>query len=130
MGGMGSGAYGYGSKVRKWTVEETFHLDIQDLKGKLNGKTLKMSWDKEKKSIGILTKYNERIERIQSRLASYAEESVKMMELAKSAESESVRVTALKDVLDRAGYKAVDKAESKNEHSGKIVFGFQDPNEE
>jgi hypothetical protein len=56
MGGMGSGPYGCGSKVRKRTVEETFRLDIQDLKGNQNGKTLKMSWDKGKKSIGILTK--------------------------------------------------------------------------
>jgi hypothetical protein len=52
-----------------------------------------------------------------------------IFELAQSAESETVRLTALKDILDRAGYKATDKVEQKNELSGKIEFGFCDPNE-
>jgi hypothetical protein len=56
MGGLGSGSYGYGLKDRKRTVEETFRLDIKDFKGNLNDRTLRMSWDNGKKSIGIKTK--------------------------------------------------------------------------
>jgi phage terminase small subunit len=72
----------------------------------------------------------ERRERVQSRLAEMAVNAAEMIfELAQSAESETVRLTALKDILDRAGYKATDKVEQKNELSGKIEFGFCDPNE-
>jgi hypothetical protein len=57
-----------------------------------------------------------------------AEKAAEMMfELATTADSESVRLSAIKDILDRAGYKATDKVEQKNEHSGKITFGFRDP---
>ncbi|MEH7086776.1 terminase small subunit [Neobacillus drentensis] len=70
----------------------------------------------------------ERRERIQSRLAGMAEKATEMLfELAQNAESESVRINALKDILDRAGFKPTDKLEQKNEHSGKIEFGFVDP---
>jgi phage terminase small subunit len=70
----------------------------------------------------------ERRERIQSRLVGMAEKAAEMMfELATTADSESVRLSAIKDILDRAGYKATDKVEQKNEHSGKITFGFRDP---
>lgn len=72
--------------------------------------------------------HQERRERVQSRLASMAVEAAEMMfELAKSADSENVRATALKDVLDRGGYKPTDKIESKNEVAAKIEFGFVDP---
>jgi hypothetical protein len=58
-----------------------------------------------------------------------AEEAAEMMfQLAKEAESENVRATALKDVLDRAGYKPTDKVENKTDMNGKIEFGFVDPN--
>lgn len=67
-------------------------------------------------------------ERILSRLATMAEKAVEMLyELAMNAESESVRLTALRDVLDRAGFKPTDKLEQKNEHSEKIEFSFCDP---
>ncbi|WP_052427538.1 terminase small subunit [Neobacillus niacini] len=70
----------------------------------------------------------ERRERIQSRLAGMSEKAAEMMfELATTADSESVRLTTIKDILNRAGYKAVEKLENKNEHSGKITFGFRDP---
>lgn len=60
-----------------------------------------------------------------------AEKAAEMMfELAMNAESENVRVSALKDILDRAGYKPADKVEQKNETSGKIEFGFVDPGTE
>ncbi|SMQ86833.1 Phage terminase, small subunit [Bacillus sp. OV166] len=73
----------------------------------------------------------ERRERIQNRLAAMVEQAVKkMFELATTAESESVRLAAIKDILDRAGYKATNKVEQKNEHIGKITFGFCDPGEE
>ncbi|WP_223596702.1 terminase small subunit [Neobacillus bataviensis] len=70
----------------------------------------------------------ERRDRIQGRLATMAEKSAEMIfELAMSAESENVRLSAIKDILDRSGFKAPDKVEQKNEHSGKIEFGFVDP---
>jgi hypothetical protein len=70
----------------------------------------------------------ERRERIQNRLAAMAEKAAEMMfDLAVNAESENVRLSAIKDILDRSGYKATDKVEQKNEHSGKIEFGFRDP---
>jgi phage terminase small subunit len=70
----------------------------------------------------------ERRERIQNRLAAMATTAAEMIfELAQGAESENVRLTALKDILDRSGYKPTDKVENKNEHSGKITFGFIDP---
>lgn len=56
------------------------------------------------------------------------EAAEKMFELALTAESENVRATALKDVLDRAGYKPTDKVEQKSDLNGKIEFGFVDPN--
>jgi hypothetical protein len=43
------------------------------------------------------------------------------------ADSESVRLQAIKDILDRAGFKATDKVEQTNQHNGKIEFGFCDP---
>jgi phage terminase small subunit len=65
---------------------------------------------------------------IQNRLAGMAEKAAEMMfELAMNAESENVRVNALKDILDRAGYKPTEKVEQKNEHSGKIEFAFVEP---
>lgn len=70
----------------------------------------------------------ERRERIQDRLSAMAEKAAEMIfEIAMNAESESVRLAALKDVLDRAGYKAANKVEQKNELSGKIEFGFVEP---
>lgn len=70
----------------------------------------------------------ERRVRIQNRLATIAEKAVEMLfDLAVNGESENVRLSAIKDILDRSGYKATDKIEQKNEHSGKITFGFIDP---
>jgi phage terminase small subunit len=70
----------------------------------------------------------ERRERIQNRLAVMAENvAVILFDLAINAESENVRLNAIKDILDRSGYKATDKIEKKNEHSGMITFGFVDP---
>lgn len=72
--------------------------------------------------------HKERRERIQNRLAAMAEKSAEMVfDLAMNAESENVRLAAIKDILDRGGYKATDRVEQKNEHSGKITFGFVDP---
>lgn len=68
---------------------------------------------------------------IQNKLAKYAEDAVILLyDLAKSSDSDSVRMQAIKDILDRAGHKPVDKVENKNEHSGKIEFSFTDPNQE
>jgi phage terminase small subunit len=84
--------------------------------------------DKVRKYIEDLQ--TERRERIQSRLAMLAEKTAEMLfDLAVNAESENVRLSAIKDILDRGGYKATDKVEQKNEHSGKIEFGFVDPTE-
>lgn len=74
---------------------------------------------------------NERREAIMNRLASMAEDAVLRMELlATGADSEQVRLQANKDILDRSGYKPVEKKESTNVIDGKIEFGFIDPNEE
>jgi hypothetical protein len=56
MGGMGSGPYGGGSKVRKWTVEETYRLDIKSLKGHIDGRRLEFSMNEGKISFGVITK--------------------------------------------------------------------------
>jgi phage terminase small subunit len=73
----------------------------------------------------------ERRERVQSRLATMAEKAAELaFELAQSAESESVRMQALKDIMDRAGYKPTDKVEQKTDMDAKISFGFVDPNGE
>jgi phage terminase small subunit len=68
---------------------------------------------------------------IQHKLSKYAEDAVKILyELAGKSDSDSVRLQAAKDIMDRAGHKPVDKVENKNEHSGKIEFSFTDPNQE
>lgn len=73
--------------------------------------------------------HKEQRERVHARLRNMAVEAAeKMFELALTAESENVRATALKDVLDRAGYKPTDKVEQKSDLNGKIEFGFVDPN--
>jgi hypothetical protein len=75
--------------------------------------------------------HKERRERILNRLGTMVEKSVEMLfELAMNAESESVRLASIRDLLDRAGFKPVDRVENKSEHNGKITFSFQDPNEE
>lgn len=54
----------------------------------------------------------ERRECIQSRLETMAEKVAAMLfDLALNAESENVRLNAIKDILDRSGYKATDKIE-------------------
>lgn len=66
-----------------------------------------------------------------AKLSGYAEEAVKMLyKLANEADSEAVRMQAVKDIMDRSGYKPTDKTENKNELSGKIEFGFTDPTQE
>lgn len=73
----------------------------------------------------------ERREFVQNELAKYAKEAVKMLfDLAQNADSENVRAIALKDIMDRSGYKPVEKRENANEMSGKIEFGFVEPHNE
>jgi phage terminase small subunit len=73
----------------------------------------------------------ERRERVQSRLASMAVEAAEIaFDLAKNAESEAVRLQAVKDIMDRSGYKPTDKIEQKTDMDAKISFGFVDPNGE
>jgi hypothetical protein len=70
----------------------------------------------------------QRRERVNSQLSKYAEDAVKMLyDLALTADSEAVRTQAIKDILDRAGYKPVDKTQNQSEINGKIEFGFTDP---
>lgn len=56
MGGLGSGSYGYGYKIRKRTIEETYRLDIKDLKGYGDGKDLQISINNGKISFRIQIK--------------------------------------------------------------------------
>jgi hypothetical protein len=44
-----------------------------------------------------------------------------------NAENENVRLSAIKDLLDRGGFKPTDKVETKNDTNAKIEFGFVDP---
>jgi F0F1-type ATP synthase delta subunit len=70
----------------------------------------------------------ERRERVINKLAIYAETAVvELFQLAMSAQSESVRMQAMKDILDRSGYKPTDKVENKTDTNGHITFGFVDP---
>lgn len=72
-----------------------------------------------------------RQEAVRNKLAAYAADIVgDLYELARSAESESVKFQAIKDILDRSGYKPVEKKENTNTIDGKIEFGFIDPNDE
>lgn len=71
----------------------------------------------------------ERKDAVHLQLSSYAEEAIKeLYSLMKSAESENVKMQAIKDIMDRAGYKPVDRVDNKTELDGKIEFGFIDPN--
>lgn len=73
----------------------------------------------------------QRQEAVANKLASYAADIVpELYELAKTAESESVRLQAMKDILDRGGFKPVEKRDNTNTLDGKIEFSFIDPNEE
>lgn len=73
----------------------------------------------------------ERREAITNTLAKHTEEAVQILiALARNSESDSVRLQAVKDIMDRAGYKPTEKVESKNELSGGVTFSFVDPNEE
>lgn len=73
----------------------------------------------------------ERREAIMNKLSHYATEAVvELYELARNAETESVKLNAIKDILDRSGYKPVEKKETNNTLNGKIEFGFVDPNAE
>jgi hypothetical protein len=59
MGGTGSGAYGRrGPKVRKWTVGECYHLDIQTFRGYLNGQLFRLSWDHGGRSANVQTNHD------------------------------------------------------------------------
>jgi predicted DNA-binding protein YlxM (UPF0122 family) len=71
----------------------------------------------------------ERKDAIHLQLASYAEEAIKeLYSLMKSADSETVKMQAIRDVLDRSGFKPVEKQETKQDT--KIEFSFRDPNED
>lgn len=73
----------------------------------------------------------ERREAIMNKLSHYAIEAVaQLYDLAMNAENETVKLNATKDILDRSGYKPVEKKESTNTLNGKIEFGFVDPNED
>jgi phage terminase small subunit len=75
--------------------------------------------------------HRERRERVQNMLASYAEKAAQIaFDLALNADSEAVKMQAIKDIMDRSGYKPTDKIESKTDLDGKISFGFVDPNQE
>lgn len=73
----------------------------------------------------------ERRERVQSRLSAMSEKAAEAIyNLAMTAESENVRATLLKDLMDRGGFKPTDRVEQKSDVNAKIEFGFQDPTEE
>lgn len=60
-------------------------------------------------------------------LQSHAEEVAKnMYRLALSAESEQVQVSAGKDILDRAGFKPVDKSELIGDNLNAVLVKFID----
>jgi Terminase small subunit len=73
-----------------------------------------------------------RRERIMNTLEGYAVEAVKeLYGLAMDEEvADNVRLQALKDIMDRSGYKPVEKRQNDNTLEGKIEFGFVDPNAE
>jgi phage terminase small subunit len=74
---------------------------------------------------------NERKEAVHLTLSTYAEKVVnELYELAMNAESENVRMQAIKDIMDRSGFKPIEKVDNKTELGGKIEFGFRDPNED
>lgn len=69
-----------------------------------------------------------RTEAINNKLAAYAADIVSnLYDLALNAESEAVRLQATKDIMDRSGFKPVEKRENNNTLDGKIEFGFVDP---
>lgn len=77
----------------------------------------------------IAVRRQERKDAVHLQLASYAEEAIQeLYKLMKDADSENVKMQAIKDIMDRAGYKPIEKQETKNDT--KIEFGFRDPNEE
>lgn len=70
----------------------------------------------------------ERREAVMNRLANMAAEAVtELYEIAMNSESDKVRVAALKDILDRSGYKPVEKRETQIGMDAEIRFGFKDP---
>lgn len=70
----------------------------------------------------------ERREAVMNRLANMAADAItEMYDLAMNGESEKVRVSALKDILDRSGYKPVEKRETQLGMDAEIRFGFIDP---
>jgi hypothetical protein len=77
----------------------------------------------------IAVRRQERKDAVHLQLASYAEEAIQeLYKLMKDADSENVKMQAIKDIMDRAGYKPIEKQETKNDT--KIEFGFRDPNED
>jgi phage terminase small subunit len=71
----------------------------------------------------------ERQDYVHGQLAKYAEKVVnELFAIAMNSDSDAVRMQAIKDIMDRAGYKPVDKVDNRTEHGGKIEFGFIDPN--
>lgn len=72
----------------------------------------------------------ERRQVVHNKLSQMAEKAVIMLyDLAENATSETVRIQALRDIMDRGGYKPVDKSQNQNEINGKIEFGFADPSD-
>lgn len=71
----------------------------------------------------------ERREAIMNKLANMAADALTVVyDLAMSEDApEAVRLQASKDILDRSGYKPIEKRENKETLDGKIEFGFVDP---
>lgn len=71
----------------------------------------------------------ERRQAIMNRLANMAAEAVsEMYSIAMDEENDpKVRVQALKDILDRSGYKPIEKRETQLGMDAEIRFGFKDP---
>jgi phage terminase small subunit len=71
-----------------------------------------------------------RRQEIMNKFASYAEDAIReMYTLMLNEETpEAVRLNAMKEILDRAGYKPAEVKKVENNHEGEITFSFIDPN--
>lgn len=47
---------------------------------------------------------------------------MQLRHLIDSADSDAVKLAAVKDALDRAGYKPVDRSKNEHEHRGGVVI--------
>lgn len=59
----------------------------------------------------------------EERLAEMVEPAlIQLRNLIDSADSDAVKLAAVKDALDRAGYKPVDRSRNEHEHRGGVVI--------